>query len=146
MGFIYLSQSLRKSGQFLPGMKAYTDEEKMSQSLRKSGQFLPGWQACRYEGLYWRRNPFVSQVNFFWFKRLKDILIDNGSQSLRKSGQFLHIKDGRVYGVSICESQSLRKSGQFLPGKVATYSVCELNGRNPFVSQVNFFMDFQPVF
>jgi len=61
-----MSQSLRKSGQFLlGGLSMKRDIYKESQSLRKSGQFLCGWdKENKEEGVM-------------------------KSQSLRKSGQFL---------------------------------------------------------
>jgi len=70
----------------LPGDGAWTS---VSQSLRKSGQFLyDAWWDDH--GDYIGRNPFVNQVSFFlefkaWEKRYKKFR----SQSLRKSGQFL---------------------------------------------------------
>ena len=63
----------------------------MSQSLRKSGQFLS------VHDLAWMldhgrvcRNPFVNQVSFFESEYVPTAPPGQwGSQSLRKSGQFL---------------------------------------------------------
>ena len=89
-----MSQSLRKSGQFLPISRFEYDDLLESQSLRKSGQFLPTPKIHRSTRLCMGRNPFVSQVNFFFRNNVFQYERKNHekSQSLRKSGQFLLFK------------------------------------------------------
>ena len=88
------------------------------------------------------RNPFVSQVNFFIFLNVNIFrLLFLLSQSLRKSGQFLQLEP-RIIKTIVTTSQSLRKSGQFLLTDINYGIGTTLNGRNPFVSQVNFFNAF----
>ena len=88
---ILKSQSLRKSGQFLPkpSKESIMASIEASQSLRKSGQFLQRTGLIA-NGRLAGRNPFVSQVNFFSESRqVKGQDVTPMSQSLRKSGQFL---------------------------------------------------------
>ncbi len=85
-----MSQSLRKSGQFLCWSWYYKRNVAYeSQSLRKSGQFLftTDHPASSY-GMP-GRNPFVNQVSFFIIGYKSYNSFDDMSQSLRKSGQFL---------------------------------------------------------
>ena len=109
-----------------------------SQSLRKSGQFLPFVCVC-IGGNGASRNPFVSQVNFFQITELFTKIIEVSRNPFVSQVNFFTNKqvNKRVYAlrrnpfvsqvnffnnsVKIIEtkgedkSQSLRKSGQFLP-------------------------------
>ena len=129
---LFVSQSLRKSGQFLLlaivnqclcsrcGRNPFVSQVNFfiyrgcspchcrcysSQSLRKSGQFLQNWLDCQRRITMLRRNPFVSQVNFF-NEFYKDKRHDSGlwSQSLRKSGQFLRRRPEINGGGYFCDA------------------------------------------
>jgi len=84
----------------------------LSQSLRKSGQFLFAGTVAVAPMFTMGRNPFVNQVSFFSHRRAPTGQVFK-SQSLRKSGQFLS-PDFSTKPPMAKGSQSLRKSGQFL--------------------------------
>ena len=115
-----LSQSLRKSGQFLlvqnqliarlrRGRNPFVSQVNFFALIRDSGStsrfnmrrnpfvsqvnfFMSGTQDCLKSESVLGRNPFVSQVNFFVQAWYKQRWKWSLSQSLRKSGQFLQRK------------------------------------------------------
>jgi len=109
----------------------------LSQSLRKSGQFLFAGTVAVAPMFTMGRNPFVNQVSFFSHRRAPTGQVFK-SQSLRKSGQFLSHENLHRPQFHRRRNPFVNQVSFFF----APVRQCagEEAGRNPFVNQVSFFV------